>query len=172
MARNLYGYKSGETALHTAIYYHSHEIFSLFLERPGVDVNATTWHFSDFLSKDSVLHTAIRYDNMPAVQKLLARTDIDLSRQNKVQQTALDLVRKLERHDLVGLLSKRMEAQISSQEDVTVATESGAAFSQRIVPDGDLPPHLKYPMDVRESEDWEVMFDEEVGDDDSESEDC
>jgi len=90
-----------QTAICVAARHHQHEVFGLLLNHPDINVNERR-QFS--YSRDTVLHCAIRYNNMTAVTLLLAREDIDLTLRTFDEQTALDLAETLERHEMVELI--------------------------------------------------------------------
>jgi ankyrin repeat protein len=89
---------AGSTALHMAAQLHRHDIFSLFLDHPRIDLNKQRF------VENTVLHSAVRYDNMTAVKLLLARPEINLAVYGRAGHTALDLARILKRHEMVELL--------------------------------------------------------------------
>jgi len=92
-----------QTAIHIAARHHQHEVFGLLLNHPEIDVNKRV---QSSYSRYTVLHYAIRYNNMIAVTLLLAREDIDLTLRNFDEQTALDLANTLERYEMVELILK------------------------------------------------------------------
>jgi ankyrin repeat protein len=123
-----------DTVLHIAAQHHRHEIFCLLLGHPQIDVNKS----GGFIG-DNVLHYAVEYDNIVAVQLLLARPELNLTSVNDYGITALELARTLERHEMVSLLSKHgtsaspREAFVSAtvNEDIISPTNHELKFPDR-----------------------------------------
>jgi ankyrin repeat protein len=90
------------TALHMAAQLHRHEILSLLLDHPRINLNKQKYEWLGH--GDTVLHSAVQYGNTTAVKLLLARPQMNLALYGDAGHTALGLARKLERHEIVELL--------------------------------------------------------------------
>jgi ankyrin repeat protein len=112
------------TMLHLAAQHHRYDILRLCLEHPRIEINQrASWVRH---SGETVLHFAVRFDNIVALKLLLARPEIDVTLHNRDGETALELATKLQRHEMVQLLLQHTPTTISSETEVaTGMTETG-----------------------------------------------
>jgi ankyrin repeat protein len=110
----------GGSILHVATQHHHHDIFQLCLEHPKIDFNHRP--YGRYGWGGSALHYAVEFNNMTASKLLLARPEIDVTlraEHDKISVTALDLAKKLERHEMVTLLSQHRSPTTLSGTDTT-----------------------------------------------------
>ena len=69
------GYERHLAPIHIALRYFNDELFYLLLRYPGLDAGKLA--YSDFCVRMAPIHFAIRARNLPAVQKLIERPDVD-----------------------------------------------------------------------------------------------
>ncbi|KAF2028324.1 ankyrin [Setomelanomma holmii] len=98
------------TALHHAAQHHRHDVFRLFLSHAKIDVNERYPYSRG--GDDSVLHLAVRHNNMTAFSLLLDRPEINLTVRNYDHLTALELAKTLGRSEMCDLISRRLDGAL------------------------------------------------------------
>jgi ankyrin repeat protein len=110
--------------LHLAIQHHCHDIFQLCLEHPKVKINEISYgrHLS---VGGSALHYTVKFNNMTAFKLLLTHPEIDVTLRawcdgrDGRDKTALDLAKRLERHEMIKLLSQHRFPRTLSETNTT-----------------------------------------------------
>jgi ankyrin repeat protein len=109
----------GRSMLHLATQHHRHDIFQLCLEHPKVDINKQSYVHK---WQGGAIYYAIEFNNMTAFKLLLARPEIDVTHRawgDGHYETALDLAKRLERHEMVMLLLQHCSPRTLSKTDTT-----------------------------------------------------